>query len=202
MKYLRILMAALSLMIVMSACGNRLSADKFQGIQKKLFELKGYKCTLEIKVVNNKNSTKYLVRQMYFHPSKFRTEILEPEFMKGIITVSNGKETCVSNTNFDTNNTYVSENLIKLSGNNMLLTNFFSNYVSSEKSIMEIVGGTYRLKTYIPCETDYMEAEILCINKQGNPESLKIFDKQGSLKVDIKYIEFVKNPRFEEGIFD
>lgn len=195
-------MAALSLMIIMSACGNRLSADNFQGIQKKLFELKSYKCTSEITIINNKNSTKYLVTQIYLHPSKLRTEILEPEFMKGILTVSNGSETRVSNPNIDVNNTYVSENLMKLTGNNMLLTCFFSNYVSSEKSNMEIADGSYILKTYIPCETDYMETEILRVNKEGYPESLKIFDKQERLKVDIRYKNFVMNPKFAEDVFE
>jgi len=201
LKYLRILMAALSLMIITSACGNGLSADRFQGIQKKLFELKSYKCVAEIKIVSNKNSTRYLVNQLYLHPSKFKMEVIEPEFLKGILTVSNGNETRVSNPNLDTNNTYVSENLIKLTGNNLLITYFFSNYVNSEKSKMEIAGERYRLKTYIPSETDYMETEILSINREGYPESLEMFDKEGRLKIGIKYREFVMNPRLEENIF-
>jgi len=194
LKYLRILFVTLSLMIIMSACGNRMSADRFQSIQKKLFELKSYKCIAEIRIVNNKNTTKYIVKQYYIHPSKFKVEVLEPEFIKGLLTISDGSETKVSNPNIDVNNTYVSESIIKLTGNNMLLTYFFSNYVSSEKSNMEISGDKYRLKTYITSETDYMSAEILGISKEGYPESLEIFDKEGRLKLQIKYIEFVMNP--------
>lgn len=202
MKYVRILITTLSLMIIMSACGNRLCADNFQCIQKKLFELKSYQCTAEILIYNNKNSTRYLVRQMYLHPSKYRTEVIEPEFMKGILTVSNGSQVRVSNPNVNMNSTYITENLIKLTGNNMLLTYFFCNYVSSEKSKMDISDGKYRLSAYIPDETDYLETETLIINKDGCPDSLEIFDKKGKLKIRIKYIEFMMNPRFEERIFE
>jgi len=198
LKYLRILMAALSLMIIMSACGNRLTSDRFQSIQKKLFELKSYKCTAEIRIVNNKNTTKYIVKQYYVHPSKFKIEVLEPEFIKGLLTISDGSETRVFNPKLDVNNTYVSESIIKLTGNNMLLTYFFSNYVSSEKSKMEISGGKYRLKTYIPSETDYMAAEILDISREGHPEILEIFDKEGRVKIEVKYTEFVMNPKLDE----
>ncbi|MGE5474024.1 MAG: LolA family protein [Ignavibacteriales bacterium] len=202
MKYLRILIAALSLMIILSACGNRLTADNFQNIQKKLFELRSYQCTAKIVIYNNKNSTKYLVRQIYLQPSRFRTEVIQPEFMKGILTISNGSQTKVRNPNLNMNNTYISENLIKLTGNNMLLTYFFSNYVGSEKSTMDISNGVYRLKAYIPDETDYMETEILSINKDGSPDKLEIFDKQGNLKIEIKFIEFALNPKFDDSIFE
>lgn len=202
LRYFKILMVALSLMIIMSACESNLTADRFREIQKKLFEMKSYKCTSEIKIISNKNSIRYLVRQAYLHPSRFKVEVIEPEFMKGIVTLTNANETSVSNPNLSVNNTYISENIIKLNGNNMFLSYFFNNYVSSEKSDMKISNEKYILKAFIPSETDYMETEVLTVDRRGCPESLEIFDKQGRLKIEIKYKEFVMNPKIDEMVFN
>ena len=186
----------------MCGCTNTANHDEFSNIQKRLFELKSYKCTAEIKIYNNKNTTHYIVNQYYVFPAKFRVEIRSPEILKGLVTISNGKDTVVSNPSDSISKPYRYENLSNLCGDSTILTEFFGNYVKSEKSSMTIEGGKYKLTTKIPSGNGYMDTETLTVNVLGKPEKLEIYDRKGISKLDLTYKDFQMNPKLEEKIFD
>ena len=199
---MRVIIIAIILMITSCSCRSGVSADNFLSIQKKLFELKSYKCTAEIKIISNKNTMKYTVEQYYMHPGKYRLEIASPEALKGLITISNGKDVSIINPYINTNNLYYSDSITNFSSNNTLVTEFFASYVKSEKSQMTIEDKKYKLSTEISSGNVYLENEALVINSEGKPEKLEIFDPKGNLKTVINYKEFVINPRLDLDIFE
>lgn len=190
------------MLITFGGCKSGLKDEEFLKIQKKLFELRSFRCTAEIKIMNNKNITQYIVVQYYDHPGKFRIEVVYPEYLKGLVTVSDGRSVAVINPNITVNNTYFVENLLNMSRSSVFLTEFFSNYVKSEKSQMKIENHKYKLITNIFDGNKYYETAILTINPQtGCPEKLEIFDRSGGLRLILIYNEFVINPRLNEQLF-
>jgi outer membrane lipoprotein-sorting protein len=167
-----------------------------------LFELKSYKCTAEIKMYNNKNITQYIVTQYYVFPANFRVEIQSPKILKGVVTISNGKDIVMFNPGDSTGKPYRYENLSNLCGDSTILTEFFGNYVKSEKSSMVIEGGKYKFTTKIPSGNRYVDTETLTVNVFGKPEKLEIYDQKGILKLDLIYTDFQMNPKLEGKIFE
>ncbi len=202
MLNLRVVITAVFLVILTCGCRPAASADNFQNIQKKLFELRSYKCTADIVIFTNKNKTGYKINQYYTHPGKYRVEVIYPDFLKGVVMVSNDKNVWVSNPSLTVKSTYYFDNFLNSTGNNTFLTEFFSNYVKSEKSQMAIKNKKYKLSTYISNGNTYMDTEVLTIKPDGCPESLEIFDHQANLKILLSYKEFVMNPKLDNKLFE
>lgn len=201
---LRLKIFVIVVLLVTASCGckQQADADGFSKVQKKLFELKSYKCTAEIDINSNKNTTHYVINQYYIHPGKFRVEVNYPEILKGLVIVGNGKYVSVQNSNVSGNNRYTAESISNITGNNSFITEFFSNYVKSEKSEMAVKDGKYMLSTDISGGNSYMEKEVLIIKPSGYPESLKIYDQKGTLKFSLIYKEFISNPKLDMKLFE
>ncbi len=197
-----IIIMAAAISLTASGCNGSAKADNFSSIQKKLFELKSFKCTVEMNIYNNKNTTRYVVSQYYLHPGKSRVEVVSPEYLKGLTAVSNGRYVAVVNPDAGANNSYSADNLAVLTGNNTFLTEFFSNYVKSEDSKVSIKNNKYVLSTIISNGNAYMDRATLIVNPAGQPESLKILDGKGETKMTLIYKEFVANPKLDINLFE
>lgn len=170
-------------------------------IQKKLFEMRSYKCTAVIKINSNKNTIRYKVRQEYVHPSKYRMEIIEPQFLAGVETKSDGSETTISNPGIKGDNLYITENIKAISENSVFLTSFINSYLFSEKATMRKNGEKYILKTESGSKNQYIHFQILTLNQKGIPETLEMNDLEGRQRMLVTYDEFTYNVREDERKF-
>ncbi len=196
-----VIMAAVIILAV-SGCNGSAKADSFPSIQKKLFELKSFKSTVEMTIYNNKNTTRYVIKQFYLYPGKSRVEVVSPEHLRGLTAVSNGRYVAVVNPDAGANSSYSADNLAVLTGNNTFLTEFFSNYVKSEDSRVNINNNKYTLSTIISNGNAYMDRATLIVNAAGQPESLEILDSKGETKMILIYKEFVMNPKLDMNLFE
>lgn len=202
MPNLRVIIIAVLLMMTSCGCKDSVSADNFSKIQKRLFEIRTYKCTAEISYYNNKNTTCYTINQYYAHPGKYRVEVVFPDFLKGLTTVTNGKDTVVINPNESTNSKYYYESVSGFTSNNTFITEFFSNYVKSENSKMNVKDNKYVLQTTVTSGNSYMDTETLTILPNGQPDKLEVYDQDRNLKILLEYKEFLVNPKLDDDIFD
>jgi outer membrane lipoprotein-sorting protein len=67
---------------------------------------------------------------------------------------------------------------------------------------MKISNEKYKLTTDVFGGNTYMNTETLTLNAAGQPEKLEIFDRNNSLKLELKYSEFQTNPKLDEKLFN
>jgi outer membrane lipoprotein-sorting protein len=187
---------------VCCACDQNDIADSIPKIQKKLFELKSYKAEVEMTVINNKNVTKYGIIQYYLYPGKYRLEVTSPEFLKGLVILTNEKNVWVSNSNISNTAKNSFKKQINQEISNIFITEFFSNYVKSEKSQSTIENSKNIFSTTISNGNSYLCTEKLTVNRLGNAEKLEIFDQNGNLKISLLYKTFTTNLKLNELLFN
>lgn len=166
--------------------GNNENNKSVKDIESYILSCKSYCATIEVEVVSNKNSNKYIMKQEYSNYEKKQT-IVEPENIEGVeIRYYDGKLE-INNSKLRQSEIY--EGYPYLSENILWLDSFVNEYKNGESRIYEENG-------YVVMETKCKDKRVLAqkklyINKAGIPQKMEIEvdDKKG--KVYILYREII-----------
>ncbi len=193
----RLLLFVLIIAILMTSCtwssnSKLLSKEKrvITRIEKKFNKYKGYTCKANMKFYNGEKESKYLIREKYTVPNKYRLEILEPRESKGIIILNTEDKIFIEHPSINQSISLVS---IKSLNKQMLMGDFFENIHQAKMLSKEKIGG----KNYLVFEFHLKEknkyrsfGRIWIDNKSYMPYKLAVFDDTASIQVEVIYEKF------------
>ncbi len=199
----RIILIILMYSIVLG-CAPKSDEALFYGIQKQIHKMNSYSCEVEIYVKGNKNEQKYLMKQWFQKPNRYRLEVVSPESLKGKTTISNGIKTWIYHPGID--QTWVTRDFENSKEQNMFLGYFIKNYLNSEDANVyqkKFKGKNYLIiETIIPGNHMYYHKENLWMDLETKkPFLLQVFDAHEELKIEVRYNRFQYNPDLKGDFF-
>lgn len=69
-----------------------------QDIKEYILNISSYEADVSIEIASNRNINKYKLTQKYVSPNIFKQEVLEPESIKGLVTIYDGTNLKIENT--------------------------------------------------------------------------------------------------------
>ena len=168
-------------------------------IKEYILNISSYEAKATITVKSNKNTNKYIVKQQYNSNKVFKQEILEPENIKGLITIYDGNNLKIENTKLNLSNIY--ENYQFISNNVLDLYAFLENYKNSSNTEYEENDTQIVMKLKNDNLNNYNIFQNLYIDKNtALPTKMEIIDKNQNTLVYIEYNEISFNTTSREEI--
>ncbi len=168
-------------------------------IKEYILNISSYEAKATITVKSNKNTNKYIVKQQYNSNKVFKQEILEPENIKGLITIYDGNNLKIENTKLNLSNIY--ENYQFISNNVLDLYAFLENYKNSSNAEYEENDTQIVMKLKNDNLNNYNIFQNLYIDKNtALPTKMEIIDKNQNTLVYIEYNEISFNTTSREEI--
>lgn len=161
-----------------------------------ILNISSYKANVTAEVYSNKNTNKYKLVQWYVNPNIFKQEVLEPENIKGLTLMHDGKNFEIRNSILSLGKIY--DNYEYLDNNYLSLVDFIefdeNNLIQKEENEKEII-----LKLEI--ENRYNKYKELTIDKENFlPKKLEIKDNNKNIRVYILYNDITLNNLTKEDI--
>jgi len=202
--YNRIIILLIIVCVVFTGCSGFGSGKKYERACDKLLNLKSYTCDVEMSVTNNKSTMNYRLRHSYISPDKYRIEVLEPKSLEGQVTIHNSRGTYIYHPSI---NEYLICEGFSDSPEGVSFAGSFINYIKSRENLKadrQQLGDQecYVLEFEVPKPNDYMNTQRIWIDVEAAvPVKTEIYDKSGKVTVDVRYSNFIHNPRLNEGDF-
>lgn len=165
--------------------GNNINTSK---IEESLQEIKGYRLIAKIKITSNKNENEYEVIQEYHEPNMYKTEVISPEKLNGLITSYDGKNLTIQNTKLNVQN--IIEEYEPIVNNNLYFNTFIEDYLSGFETSKEENEKEIVLSTNIKNSYRYANFKKLHIDKETKlPTKMEVQDNNQNTKIYIEYSE-------------
>lgn len=87
-----------------------------------ILNISSYKAKIEVEIISNKNTNKYIINQWYVAPNLFKQEINVPENIQGLVTIYDGNELEIKNSKLALSKLHEGYNC--LIDNSLCLSNF------------------------------------------------------------------------------
>ena len=160
--------------------------------------IEGYEAQVNVVFFSNKGENAYRVHQRVKSSGEFRLEILEPENLSGILTISDGNRIVQEDPTIEgwveAKPTPVRDAL--------LLYSFVEAYLQNGGETVDGDEDTLILTAKYPGEhRKIVSAQLRLAKGTGLPLSLVISDENGDPSLHMTYLQFQMNPAFEEGTF-
>lgn len=186
------------------SCTEKSEQEIFYDTQKKLNNIDSYYCEVEIISIGNKEPQKYIMKQWFQKPDKYKLEIVKPDELKGKTTIFDGNRAWIYHPAIE--QTWIMKNFINYEEQNMFLGYFIRNSLESETveiSSKEIDGEKHLIiTTSIPGNHAYFNKKILYFNtKTMNPYLLLVYDVKEQLRIEVRYRNFEYNPKLGDELF-
>lgn len=190
----------IGMIIVLTGCGG--------GVKQKVIDeesalallqaIEGYEAQVNVVFFSNKGENAYRVHQRVKSSGEFRLEILEPENLSGILTISDGNRIVQEDPTIEgwveAKPTPVRDAL--------LLYSFVEAYLQNGGETVDGDEDTLILTAKYPGEhRKIVSAQLRLAKGTGLPLSLVISDENGEPSLHMTYLQFQMNPAFEEGTF-
>ena len=163
-----------------------------QEIVDYILNISSYEVQVTVNVTSNKNSNKYILKQIYQSPNKSMQEVIEPSNIEGIKIENDGTNLKLENSQLNLNK--ILENYNYLGDNCLDLYSFIEDYKQDNKSKFEEKDTEIIMKTCSNIENIYIQEKILHIDKKTmNPTQMEIKDNKQKTTIYILYNEVKVN---------
>lgn len=190
---------------VLAGCRGDNLERSFNKACQKLLKLEAYTCYVAMSVTNNRSTMEYKLKHSYMSPDKYRIEVLEPEGLKGQVTIHSSKGTYIYHPGI--NQHLITENFSDSAEHEAFVGSFISHIRSKEK--LKVSKETVESKVYyilefeVPKPNGYMNTEKMWIDAgETVPVKAEIYDKAGKITVLVNYTNFVYNPKLDVRDFE
>lgn len=157
-----------------------------------ILNISSYEATVEVEVHSNKNTNKYILKQIYVEPNIFKQEVLEPENIKGLTITFDGINLMLENTQIDIKTLY--ENYNGIHGNSLSLARFIEEYKNNMNPEITETEDEQIIKIKLDNNNKYEMYKIIYISKKTNlPTKMEILDINQNITVYILYREIKIN---------
>lgn len=163
-----------------------------QEIVDYILNISSYEVQVTVNVTSNKNSNKYILKQIYQSPNKSIQEVIEPSNITGVKIENDGTNLKIENSQLNLNK--ILENYNYLGDNCLDLYSFIEDYKQDSKSKFEEKDTEIIMKTCSNIENIYIQEKILHIDKKTmNPTQMEIKDNKQKTTIYILYNEVKVN---------
>jgi len=192
------------MILLLAGCKEKTNEEIFYSAQKQMIELNTYVCTADITILGNKNPEKYIAKQWFKAPDKYRIEIQSPEEVKGKITIYNGKKAFICHPRIGQE--WHINDFSNSVENKIFLGYFLNNFTSTENAKVSretIDNKDYILiKTEVPGNHPYFSKERLWFDIENYyPHKLQVLDKDNNTRIEVRYIDFKFNEKIDDNMF-
>ncbi len=168
--------------------GNNISKSIID-YKQNILNISSYEATITVETISNKNTNKYILKQWYNSPNTFRQEVQAPENIKGLITIYDGSNLEIKNTNLNLSKIYKDYNCLS---NNILSLNSFIEELKDNNS--ECVESENEIILEVTPKNKYAWYKRLSISKTtGKPTKMEIMNENKNKLVYILYNEITIN---------
>lgn len=153
-----------------------------------ILNLSSYETKIEVEIVSNKNSNKYIIKQKFQEPNINMQEVIEPSNIEGIKIINDGTNLKIENSilNLETmieNYTYLGDNCLDLS-------TFIEEYKKNNENNYEIDENKIIMKVMNNSNNQYTKQKVLYIDKNTQqPIKMEIKDNKQKNRINILYKE-------------
>lgn len=170
--------------------GNNISIIKsVTDYKQNILNISSYEATISVEIISNKNTNKYIIKQWYNSPNIFKQEVQAPENIKGLVTLYDGSNLEIQNTNLNLSKIYNDYNC--LSNNILSLNSFIQDLKENDSECTETENET---TIEIETKKKYAWYKRLIISKEtGEPTKMEILDENKNTLVYILYNEITIN---------
>ena len=163
-----------------------------QEIVDYILNISSYEVQVTVNVTSNKNSNKYILKQIYQSPNKSMQEVIEPSNIAGVKIENDGTNLKLENSQLNLNK--ILDNYNCLGDNCLDLYSFIEDYKQDNKSKFEEKDTEIIMKASSNIENIYVQEKILHIDKKTmNPTQMEIKDNQQKTTIYILYNEVKVN---------
>lgn len=157
-------------------------------IKEYILNISSYQANITVTVNSNKNTNKYILKQQYNKDKVYKQEVIEPENIKGLQTIYDGKNLKIENTKLNLSHIY--EDYQFISDNALDLYTFLQNYKNSENQEYEEKDNEIIMTLKNQNNNNYTIFQKLYIDKNtALPTKMEISDKNKNITVYIEYNE-------------
>lgn len=168
-------------------------------IKEYILNISSYQASITVTVNSNKNTNKYILKQQYNKDKVYKQEVIEPENIKGLQTIYDGKNLKIENTKLNLSHIY--EDYQYISDNTLDLYTFLQNYKNSENQEYEQKDNEIIMTLKNQNNNNYTIFQKLYIDKNtAIPTKMEISDKNKNITVYIEYNEISFNSTSKEEI--
>lgn len=179
--------------------GNTITKSQ-ENIEEYILNMSSYEAKVEVTINNNKNTTRYQLKQQYCEPNIFSQEVIEPENIAGLKTILEGEQLKIENSKLTLTEIY--ENYQYINENFLNLYDFIQDYKEntnntefSKRDDEIIMQAKVRQENpYIVYKKLYLDA------KTGLPKKLEVQDNNQKTLVYILYKEIKINSTNKESV--
>ena len=183
----------IGMMIVLTGCGGgvKQKVNDEESALALLQAIEGYEAQVNVVFFSNKGENAYRVHQRVKSSGEFRLEILEPENLSGILTISDGNRIVQEDPTIEgwveAKPTPVRDAL--------LLYSFVEAYLQNGGETVDGDEDTLILTAKYPGEhRKLVSAQLRLAKGTGLPLSLVISDENGEPSLHMTYLQFQMNP--------
>ncbi|KXZ40516.1 Outer membrane lipoprotein-sorting protein [Alkalithermobacter thermoalcaliphilus JW-YL-7 = DSM 7308] len=181
------------LMIILFITGCRESTDEelYYKLHKKISSINSYTCIADITVVGNRSPSSYTVIHSFKAPDYYKLEVLEPENLKGKVTVYQNDKVIVKNPNIPDEYKFIHTSK---ENKYLFIGDFIKNILENEQLKISSNSNFLILDTIIPSKSIYFHSSRLYVDKQTlKPHKMEILDYNGKVRFSVIYREFKYN---------
>lgn len=161
-------------------------------IKEYILNISSYQASITVTVNSNKNTNKYILKQQYNKDKVYKQEVIEPENIRGLQTIYDGKNLKIENTKLNLSHIY--EDYQYISDNTLDLYTFLQNYNNSKNQEYEEKNNEIIMTLKNQNNNNYTIFQKLYIDKNtALPTKMEILDKNKNITVYIEYNEISFN---------
>lgn len=195
----------IGLALIGQGCSPYTEEKAYRDVHRKLSGIETYSCTADIYIKGNKEPGRFITRQWFCMPDKYRLEVLEPEVMRGKTTVSDGQRLWMYYPYID--QVLLLEDMDSSMDESMFIGFFLRDMLETESidySIREEDGTTtVVVELPVPGSSKYRFTQRLFMDKKRLcPVLLEIYDINGQVTTRVEYSDFEYNPALDSDFFD
>ncbi|MGE4283102.1 MAG: outer membrane lipoprotein carrier protein LolA [Clostridia bacterium] len=205
MRQCKYIILMLTLMIILCSCGKKNeNTDVYTQIYEKYKDIQSYQCEMLMNISSNKTVRQYRLKQFYKAPDYYKIELLEPEEVKGLVTVYvNGNVTTMHP---EINGKFTLLNFNPVDESYIFLPDFFEAYYKSEKTSVAVSkekeSKSILLKADLPSSSIYRFSQSMWIDSQSLlPEKMEIYDIKNKPVISVRFTEMELDIQLEDDIF-
>lgn len=199
----------LMILTLLTACEtaqklNDRDADIYTRIHNQYVRLSSYTAEVTLTVRSNKTENVYQCRQFYAADNKYRTELLSPDTVSGLVTIINGDR---AYTGLPDGQDYTFEQLSDQTSDILFIDQFFANYYKSEETAIHVTGQPDETR-YTVLQTDVIgqnarsyTMSLAIDNDTLLPHKLSVYDMGGQETVTAEYRNVKLNEALDESLF-